>query len=50
MIAGGFGQNISVIVRYRGLVPNDQQQEMAYGEPNGHVADDVACSTDLVRG
>jgi len=23
------------------LVPNDRQQEMAYGESSGHVTDDV---------
>jgi len=34
--------NISETVRDRGLVSKDQQQEMAYGESNGHVADDLA--------
>jgi len=33
--------NISETVRDRGLIPKDQQQEMAYGESNGHVTDDV---------
>jgi len=33
--------NISETVRDRGLVPKDHQQEMAYGESNGHVTDDV---------
>ena len=28
-------------VRDRGLVPQDHQQEMVYGESNGHVIDDV---------
>jgi len=28
-------------VRDRGLVPMDNQQEMAYGESIGHVIDDV---------
>ena len=28
-------------VRDRGLVAKDHQQEMAYGETNGHVTDDV---------
>ena len=28
-------------VRDRGLVPQDHQQEMVYGELNGHVIDDV---------
>jgi len=32
--------NISETVRDRGLVPNDHQQEMAYGESNGHVTND----------
>jgi len=34
--------NISETVRYRGLIPKDHQQEMAYGESNGHMTDDVA--------
>ena len=29
-------------VRDRGMVPKDHQQEMAYGESNGHVNNDVA--------
>jgi len=33
--------NISETVRDRGLVPKDHQQEMSYGELNGHVTDDV---------
>jgi len=33
--------NISETVRDRGLVLKDHQQEMAYGESNGHVTDDV---------
>jgi len=33
--------NISETVRDRGLVPKDHQWEMAYGESNGHVTDDV---------
>jgi len=33
--------NISEIVRDRGLVSKDYQQEMAYGLSNGHVSDDV---------
>jgi len=32
--------NISETVRYKGLFPRDHQ-EMAYGESNGHVTDDV---------
>jgi len=33
--------NISEILRDRGLVPKDHQQEMAYEESNGFVTDDV---------
>jgi len=36
--------NISEIIRDRGLVPKDHQQEIAYGlsnHSNGHVTDDV---------
>jgi len=33
--------NISETVRDTGLVPKDQQYEMAYGLSNGHVTDDV---------
>ena len=33
--------NSSDTVRDRGLVPKDHQSEMAYGESNGHVTDDV---------
>jgi len=33
--------NISETVTYRGFVPEDNQQEMAYGLSNGHVTDDV---------
>ena len=33
--------NISETVRDRGLIPKDHQQEMAYGELNGHVTDNV---------
>jgi len=33
--------NISETVRDRGLVPHDHQYEMACGESNGHVNDDV---------
>ena len=33
--------NILETVRDRGLVPKDQQQEMAYGESNSQVTDDV---------
>jgi len=33
--------NISESGRDRGLVPKDYQWEMAYGESNGHVTDDV---------
>ena len=32
---------ISETVRNRGLVPKYHQQEMAYGESNGHVTDNV---------
>jgi len=40
-IASHESLNISEIVRDRGLVPKDQQQEMAYGESNGHVTYDI---------
>ena len=33
--------SISETVSDRGLVPNDHQEEMAYGESNDHVTDDV---------
>jgi len=33
--------NISEIVRGRGLVLKDHQQEMAYNESNGHMTDDL---------
>jgi len=33
--------NISETVRDIGLVPNDHQYEMTYGESNGHVTDDI---------
>jgi len=33
--------NIFETVRDRGLVPKDPQSEMAYGESNGHMNDDV---------
>ena len=33
--------NISETVRNRGLVPKDHQWEIAYGESNVHVTDDV---------
>ena len=33
--------NILETVRDRGLVPMDHQREIAYGESNGHVTDDV---------
>jgi len=33
--------NILETVTDRGLVPKGPQQEMAYGESNGHVTDDV---------
>jgi len=36
-----FTFNISEIVIDRGLFPKDQQQEMAYGESNGHVTYDI---------
>jgi len=29
----------------RGLLPKDYQQEMGYGESNGHVTDDVKGQT-----
>ena len=33
--------NISETIRDRDLVPKDHQYEMAYGESNGHVTDNV---------
>jgi len=33
--------NISETVRNRGSVPEDHQQDMAYGVLNGHVTDGV---------
>jgi len=36
--------NISETVRDRALVPEDHQQEITYGESNGHVIDDVMWS------
>jgi len=33
--------NISETVKNRGLDPKDDQQEMAYGESNGHVTDTI---------
>ena len=54
-------QNISETVRDRDLVPKDHQQEMTYGESNGHVTDllqkahpcvtlnDQACDFNIVR-
>ena len=36
-----FCQNISETVRDRCLVPKDHQQEIAYGESNWHVTDDI---------
>ena len=35
------GANILKTVGDRGSVPMHQQQEMAYGESNGHVIDDI---------
>jgi len=34
-------RTLATLIRDRGLAPKDHQQEMAYGEPNGHVTDDV---------
>jgi len=42
--------NISETVRDRGLVPKDHQQEMAYGESNGHVTDDVTLPWKVLWG
>jgi len=33
--------DISKTAGNRGLVPNEHQQEMACGESNGHVTDDI---------
>jgi len=33
--------NVSESVTDRSLVPKDHQQEMDYGESNGHMTDDV---------
>ena len=33
--------NISETVRDKDLVPKDHLKEMAYGESNGHITDDV---------
>jgi len=41
IIASHLPLNISETVRDRGLVSKDHQQEMVYGELNGHVVDDV---------
>jgi len=38
---GTLEPNISKTVRDRGLVTMDHQQEMGYGESNGHVTVDV---------
>jgi len=35
--------NISKMTGGRDSVPMDHQQEMAYGESNDHVANDVTC-------
>jgi len=38
---GYWGPNISKTVRDRGSVTIEHVQEMAHGESNGHVSDDV---------
>ena len=37
----GFGPNISKTVENRGSVPMDHHYEIAYGESNGHMTNDV---------
>jgi len=38
--AGTLEANMSKTVRDRGLVTNEDQEEMGYGESNGHVTTD----------
>jgi len=40
-IASYSPSNISETVRDRGLVPEDHQYEIEYGESNGHMTRDV---------